>query len=510
MQDIDLNVIWVVGCAGLVLLMQPGFMCLESGLTRSKNSINVAIKNLADLGISVFLFWCFGYALMFGADHWGLIGCSDFLPSLEDSPQKAAFFLFQMMFCGTATTIVSGALAERLKFAGYVAIAILISSLIYPIFGHWVWNGTTTGQLYGWLGKLGFADYAGGTVVHSVGGWVSLAALLVIGSRTGRFANSDNGSWQARKIHGSNLPFSVLGAMLLWVGWFGFNGGSTFALTSQIPIIIVHTVLAGAAGMIGAGVFGWYRLGRVEVETLINGSIAGLVSITAGCNAVSTPIAIVIGATGGIIMLLTAELIERRGIDDGVDAVALHGFAGAWGTLAVGLFGDLNILGTGLSRLNQVSIQLLGIGAGFLWSFGLTYLILSNLSRIFPLRVTAEQEEIGLNFSEHNAKTEVYELFQIMDRQAKTQDFSLRVPEQPFTEVGKIAYHYNQVMAAVEDCAQRLEDLNANLEHTVAERTAELSSANAELEQANAELKRLENLKDEFLANTSHELRTPL
>lgn len=510
MQDIDLNVIWVVGCAGLVLLMQPGFMCLESGLTRSKNSINVAIKNLADLGISVFLFWCFGYALMFGADHWGLIGCSDFLPSLEDSPQKAAFFLFQMMFCGTATTIVSGALAERLKFAGYVAIAILISSLIYPIFGHWVWNGTTTGQLYGWLGKLGFADYAGGTVVHSVGGWVSLAALLVIGSRTGRFANSDNGSWQARKIHGSNLPFSVLGAMLLWVGWFGFNGGSTFALTSQIPIIIVHTVLAGAAGMIGAGVFGWYRLGRVEVETLINGSIAGLVSITAGCNAVSTPIAIVIGATGGIIMLLTAELIERRGIDDGVDAVALHGFAGAWGTLAVGLFGDLNILGTGLSRLSQVLIQLLGIGAGFLWSFGLTYLILSNLSRIFPLRVTAEQEEIGLNFSEHNAKTEVYELFQIMDRQAKTQDFSLRVPEQPFTEVGKIAYHYNQVMEAVEDCARRLEDLNANLEHTVAERTAELLSANAELEQANAELKRLENLKDEFLANTSHELRTPL
>ena len=510
MQDIDLNVIWVVGCAGLVLLMQPGFMCLESGLTRSKNSINVAIKNLADLGISIFLFWCFGYALMFGADYFGLIGGSDFLLNLEDDPQKAAFFLFQVMFCGTATTIVSGALAERLRFAGYITIAILISGLIYPLFGHWVWNGITTGQLYGWLARLGFADYAGGTVVHSVGGWVSLAGLLVIGSRTGRFTLDPDGRREARKIHGSNLPFSVLGAMLLWVGWFGFNGGSTFGLTSQIPIIIVHTVMAGAAGMISAGILDWCRQSKVEVETLINGSIAGLVAITAGCNAVDTPMAILIGAIGGLIVLLATNLIEDRGIDDGVDAVALHGVVGAWGTLAVGLFGDLNILGTGLSRHSQVMVQLLGISICFIWSFGLAYLILSNIDRLFPLRVTVEQEEMGLNVSEHNAKTEIYELFQIMDCQAETKDFSLRVTEEPFTLVGKIAYRYNQVMAVVEDYAQRLEDLNANLERTVNKRTAELLSANAELEQANQELKRLEKLKDEFLANTSHELRTPL
>ncbi|MGD1918744.1 MAG: ammonium transporter [Pleurocapsa sp.] len=490
--------------------MQPGFMCLESGLTRSKNSINVAIKNLVDLGISISFFWCFGYAIMFGSSLLGLIGVSGFFISIETDPKLAAFFLFQMMFCGTATTIVSGALAERLKFKGYLVITMVISGLIYPVFGHWVWNGATSGQLYGWLGKLGFVDYAGSSVVHSVGGWVSLAALLVVGSRTGRFTKKSDKGWESNKIHGSNLPFSVLGVMLLWVGWFGFNAGSTFALSNQIPIIIVHTVLAGAGGMIGAGVWGWRRKGRVEVETLINGSIAGLVSITAGCNSVTTPIAMLIGAMGGIITLLVTGWIERRGIDDGVDAVALHGFAGAWGTLAVGLFGSLDLMNTGLSRHYQVLVQLLGIGICFIWSFGITYLILSNLNRIFPLRVSKAEEKIGLNVSEHNAKTELYELFQVMDRQAKTQDFSLRVPEEPFTEVGKIAYRYNQVMASLENYALKLKHLNNNLERKVDERTEELLSTNTQLAKANSDLKRLENLKDEFLANTSHELRTPL
>ncbi|MEM8830569.1 MAG: ammonium transporter [Cyanobacteria bacterium P01_G01_bin.19] len=510
MQELDLHVIWVVGCAGLVLMMQPGFMCLESGLTRSKNSINVAIKNLVDLGISICFFWCFGYAIMFGSDWFGLTGISGFFLNFDANSKVAAFFLFQVMFCGTSTTIVSGALAERLKFQGYLIISMLISGLIYPLYGHWVWNGAATGQLYGWLGKMGFVDYAGSSVVHSVGGWVSLAALLVVGSRTGRFISKNKQGWQGRKIHGSNLPFSVLGVMLLWVGWFGFNGGSTFIISEQIPAIIAHTVLGGAAGMISAGLLGWHRIGKVEVETLINGSIAGLVSITAGCNSLSTPLALIVGATGGCLIIFGTNWIEHQGIDDGVDAVALHGLAGAWGTLAVGLFGDLSMLNTGLSRYSQILVQLLGIGVCFVWSFGVTYLILSNLNRFFPLRVTVEEEEVGLNISEHNAKTELYELFQVMDRQAKTKNYSLRVPEEKFTEAGKIAYHYNQVMASVEEYASKLKDLNANLERIVDDRTAELLLANAKLETANRELKRLENLKDEFLANTSHELRTPL
>ena len=515
---LDLDVIWVVGCAGLVLLMQPGFMCLEAGLTRSKNSINVAIKNLIDIGISICFFWCFGYALMFGASQLGWIGTSGWLLNVENNPEQAAFFLFQMMFCGTATTIVSGALAERLKFQGYLAIASLISGIIYPIYGHWVWNGADTGPVTGWLGQLGFVDFAGATAVHSVGGWVSLAALLVVGARrdrlpTGRTPQTGlrrRRSPLVRKIHGSNLPLSVLGAMLLWVGWLGFNGGSTFALDEQVPAIIVHTVLSGGAGMLSAAAFGWRKHKVMDAETLINGSIAGLVSITAVCHAVSTPLAVLIGIIGGIVMLLVTDFIEQWGVDDGVGAVALHGASGAWGTLAVALFGDLTRLGTGLSRYQQILVQLLGIGVAFLWAFGLTYLILKNLDRLFPLRVSSEEEEIGLNVSEHQAKTEVYDLFQVMDKQAATQDFSLRVPEEPFTEVGKIACRYNQVMSSLEAYSQQLESLNESLEETVAERTADLETVNADLAQANRELQRLDQLKDEFLANTSHELRTPL
>ena len=510
---IDLNVIWVVGCAGLVLLMQPGFMCLESGLTRSKNSINVAIKNLADLGISVCFFWSFGYALMFGASALGLIGHQGFFISVESDPKLAAFFIFQMMFCGTSTTIVSGALAERLKFQGYLAIAMLISGVVYPLFGHWAWNGIDSGALTGWLGQLGFADFAGSSVVHSIGGWVSLAALLVIGPRTGRFEifkRARKKRYKPRKIHGSNLPFSVLGAMLLWVGWLGFNGGSTFALNNQIPGIMVHTVMAGASGMLAAAALGWVQHKVLEAETLINGSLAGLVSISASCHAVTTPQAFFIGAIGGLIAILATDFIEQRGIDDGVGAVALHGFGGAWGTLAVGVFADPALLATGLSRHQQILVQLLGMLSAFVWAFGVTYLVLSNLNRRFPLRVTSEEEDLGLNVSEHHAKTEVYDLFQVMDEQAATQNFSLRVPEEPFTEVGKIAHHYNQVMSSLEVHAKELEDLNSNLELTVAERTEQLAEANRNLEMANAELKRLDQLKDEFLANTSHELRTPL
>lgn len=322
-MELNLDVAWLVGCAGLVFLMQPGFMCLESGLTHSKNNINVAIKNLTDFAISVMVFWLFSYSLMFGQTLWGWVGHGILMPELTNSAKLAAFFLFQAMFCGTATTIISGAVAERMRYKLYLVVCCVISGLIYPVFGHWAWNGLETGELGGWLRSLGFVDFAGSTVVHSVGGWVSLAAILVVGPRAGRYAR--DGSFAT--IHHSNLPFSVLGAMLLWLGWLGFNGGSTLAFDDQIPRIIVQTIMAGTAGLLSAMALGWYRRKLPEVETTINGSLAGLVAITAGCNAVSTQHAVLIGAIAGLVMILATDLMNYFHIDDGVDAVAVHVFA---------------------------------------------------------------------------------------------------------------------------------------------------------------------------------------
>ncbi|NET31145.1 MAG: ammonium transporter [Cyanothece sp. SIO1E1] len=438
---------WLLICAGLVFLMQPGFMCLESGLTRSKNSINVAIKNLSDVGLSLALFWTFGYALMFGASWAGWIGTDHFLVDLEFAPELAAWFIFQAMFCSTATTIVSGAVAERLRFRAYLIITVLISGLIYPCFGHWAWNQ----DIGGWLKQLGFIDFAGSTVVHSVGGWVSLATVLIIGPRSGRFPPQG----RARKIHGSNLPLSVLGTMLLWIGWLGFNSGSLLDFNDQVPGIIVRTVLAGVAGMLSSLAIGWQQRKIPEVELLINGVLAGLVAITAACHIVTTTEALIIGAIGGAVVVWTSTLLEYWRIDDAVDAIPVHLGAGIWGTMAVALFGQPDLIGTGLSGYRQLLVQLVGVITCFAWAFGVTFLLLLVINRRFPLRVSADEEQMGLNVSEHEAKTEVYDLFQIMESQTQTQDLSLRVPVEPFTEVGRIAACYNQVMAALESAITR-------------------------------------------------------
>jgi ammonium transporter len=446
------DMLWILICAGLVFIMQPGFMCLESGLTRSKNSINVAVKNLADFGISVALFWAVGYGVMFGKDVAGIVGANQFLMNIDERPELVAFFVFQVMFCSTATTIVSGAVAERLRFGAYLAIALLVSGLIYPIFGHWAWNGLNSSQANGWLAQLGFIDFAGSTVVHSAGAWVSLAILVIIGARQGRFPETG----PPQKIQGSNLPMAMLGGMLLWFGWIGFNGGSTLDFNDQVAGIILNTIVSGVAGMLIAGLLSLIVYKHTEVEALLNGSIAGLVAITASCHAVSTPIAFVIGAIGGVVMVLVSRILERWRIDDAVDAIAVHGGAGAWGTLAVGLFGRMDLLGSDLNRFQLIWVQILGIVVCFAWAFGVSWLVLSGCDRFSPLRVSAEAEEIGLNVSEHRAKTELYDLFQVMDEQTATQNLALRVPVQPFTEVGHIARRYNQVIDALERKTQDL------------------------------------------------------
>ena len=447
------DVFWVLICAGLVFLMQAGFTCLESGLTRSKNSINVAIKNITDFGISTILFWAFGFAIMFGASVNGWIGSSQFFLSLDEEPWLNTFFLFEIMFCATAVTIVSGATAERLRFRSYIIISIILSGLIYPVFGHWVWNNVQSATTSGWLGKLGFIDFAGSTVVHSVGGWVALAVLLIIGPREGRFPPVG----AHRKIHGSNLTMSVLGVLLLWVGWFGFNGGSTLALNDKVAGIITNTFLAGASGVMVTLTVGWIIRKRADAELVIFGSIAGLVAITASAHAVNTVSALAIGGIGGMVMLGADYLMEYLHIDDAVGAIPVHLGAGIWGTLAVAIFGKEEILGTGFSRWGQLLIQATGVGVCFLWTFGLSYGLFLLVNRFFPLRVTPEDERIGLNASEHGATTELLDMFRTMDSQARTGDMSLRVPVEPFTEVGQIAERYNWVMEALQKEAAKTE-----------------------------------------------------
>jgi Amt family ammonium transporter len=433
--------------------MQAGFTCLESGLTRSKNSINVAIKNITDFGISTILFWSFGFGMMFGASVNGWIGSTQFFLSLDEGSWTSTFFLFEIMFCATAVTIVSGATAERLRFRSYIIISIILSGLIYPIFGHWVWSDVQSGTASGWLRIMGFVDFAGSTVVHSVGGWVALAVLLIIGPREGRFPPVG----AHRKIYGSNLPMSVLGVLLLWVGWFGFNGGSTLALNDQVAGIITNTFLAGASGVMVTLTVGWIIRKRADAELVIFGSIAGLVAITASAHAVSTASALAIGGIGGIVMLGVDYLMDYLHIDDAVGAIPVHLGAGIWGTLAVAIFGKEEILGTGLSRWGQLLIQATGIGVCFLWTFGLSYGLFMLINCFFPLRVTAEDERIGLNVSEHGATTELLDMFRTMESQARTGDMSLRVPVEPFTEVGQIAERYNWVMEALQKEAAKTE-----------------------------------------------------
>ena len=435
-----LDVAWLILCAALVMLMQAGFCCLESGLVRSKNSINVAFKNFVDFLLSSAIFWVFGFALMFGASQAGFIGTVGFFFGGEGTPWLLAFFVFQMMFCGTATTIISGAVAERMRFSGYLIVATIVAGLIYPFVGHWVWGGAESGTASGWLGAMGFIDFAGTTVVHSVGGWVSLAAIIIIGPRLGRFDQTN------ATIHGHDLPLVTLGVFLLWFGWFGFNGGSTFGLTDAVPAILINTIVSGAFGGLSALALSWRLLGRPDVGIIMNGSLAGLVGITGSAHIMTAVSAMGIGLIAGAVMFAGTLLLERLKLDDVVGAFPVHGCGGIWGTLAIPLFGDPETWGTGLGRWDQFLVQATGVGACFLWAFGLGFALLWLINRWHPLRIDPEGERIGLNVAEHGASTEILDLLNEMDEQRQTNDFSRHVSVEPHTEIGQIARQYNRVL----------------------------------------------------------------
>jgi len=384
--------VWTLVAAALVFFMQAGFAMVETGFTRAKNAVNIMMKNLMDFSIGSLAFWAIGFGIMFGVSSSGWFGTSGFFLSdfqVGGDPWVLAFWMFQVVFCATAATIVSGAMAERTKFSGYLIYSAVLSAIIYPVFGSWAWGSLYKGE--GWLEGLGFIDFAGSTVVHSVGGWAALAGAIVIGPRLGKYIKDG----KIRPILGHNMPLAALGVFILWLGWFGFNPGSTTAANKDIAMIFVNTNLAAAAGTFLAMVTSWIKFGKPEVGMSLNGALAGLVAITSPCASVTPLSAVIIGAAAGVIVVLSVLFFDKVRVDDPVGAISVHGVCGAWGTLAAGIF---NIGGT---SVKIIAVQVLGIAVCFLWVFPAAFLMFKLIDKTVGLRVSPEEELEGLDYAEH-------------------------------------------------------------------------------------------------------------
>lgn len=390
------DTVWVLLCAALVFFMEAGFAFLEAGFIRAKNSLNIVMKVFVDCTLGMLGFFAIGFGIMYGLDQAGLFGASGFflggdLDHIELRVPLNAFWLFQAAFAMAVASIISGAVAERMKFGAYMIFTFVCTAVIYPVAGHWIWGSG------GWLAELGMLDFAGSAAVHAVGGMAALAAVLVLGPRAGKY-NSD-GSVNVIPAHNMHLAF--LGTFILWVGWFGFNPGSSLSgLDMNIARIAVTTNLAAATGGITGIIFTMRRYGKADPSMAANGALAGLAAITAGTAFVGPGSAIVIGMVAGILVVLAVEFFDRIKADDPVGAIAVHGVCGIWGTLAVGLFaaeGGL-LFGGGLQLL---SVQALGALVVSLWAFGTTFIVFSILKKLVGIRVSTEEEFEGMDIVEH-------------------------------------------------------------------------------------------------------------
>lgn len=396
MELMYLNTVWIVVAAAMVLFMEGGFSLLEAGLVRTKNAVNVTMKIFVDLTIGVLAFWLIGFGIMFGEDAFGFIGTSLFghpeSIDLGGIPlPSAAYVLFQIGFAIACISIISGAVAERMNFKAYILTAALMTLIIYPLSGHWIWSSD------GWLAKLGMKDFAGSAVIHAMGGFAALAIAKLLGARKGRF-NSDG---SANVFAPSNIPLASAGAFVLWFGWFGFNAGSTLdASNAALAPIALNTMLAGASGGTVALLLTMKKYGKADPSMTINGVLSGLVAVTAGCAYVSSWSAIIIGAVSGVIVIYATLLIDNMKIDDPVGAVAVHGANGVFGTIAVGLF-DMQegLLTTGHTSL--LLVQLLGAVVVAVWGFAGGAFIAKLAEKTVGLRVSEEEEEEGLDMSHH-------------------------------------------------------------------------------------------------------------
>ncbi|MGD6965349.1 ammonium transporter [Rossellomorea vietnamensis] len=385
---------WIMTAALLVFFMHAGFAMVESGFTRSKNTLNILMKNFLTISIASILYFLVGFGLMFGSTANGLTGTDGFLLA---GREDIGFFVFQAVFAATCATIISGAVAERMKLRSYMIITVVITGVIYPVVGHWVWGG-------GWLAELGFVDFAGSTVVHLSGAVAAFIAVLFLGPRIGKYTNS-----KVNVIPGHNIPIGALGVFILWFGWFGFNGGSTLAADPDlVPRVITATLLSASAAVLSSAFYTAFRFNRIDPSLTLNGALGGLVGITAGCANVSIGGSLVIGLIAGILLVEGVRFIEvKLKVDDPVGAIAVHGLCGIWGTLAIGFFdvsnglfygGDLSLLGT----------QAIGVGAVILWVAASSGAVIYLLNKADSIRVSSEDELAGLDFSEHGATA--YEL----------------------------------------------------------------------------------------------------
>jgi Amt family ammonium transporter len=397
--SIAVDTLWLVFAGALVMLMQAGFALVEAGFTRAKNAGNIIMKNIMDFSVGGLTYWAFGFALAYGGSTiGGLVSHGDVF--FFNDATRAGEWFFQVVFAATAATIISGAVAGRVKFTSYLMYTPFITGLIYPIVTHWVWGG-------GWLSELGFFDFAGSGVVHMLGGVAALAGVIVVGPRLGKY--DEDGT--PRVIPGHSVTLGALGVFILWFGWYGFNAGSTLAAVGQdIASPVVTTTLAACAGAVGAMFTAWLLIGKPDVGFTLNGVLAGLVGITAGTASISFGLSIVTGAIAGVIMVFSVILLERVGIDDPVGAISVHGTAGLWGVLAVGLF----------SADAELGIQVLGAVAIAAWAFGTSYLVFKLIDLTVGMRVGPEEEVEGLDRSEHGG--EAYPEFVFQEQVADRRD----------------------------------------------------------------------------------------
>ncbi len=407
----DLDTIWVLLAAYLVFFMQPGFAMLEAGLTRAKNAVNILAKNFMDFTVASIMYFLIGYGLMFG-DGNSFIGLSGFgLSGFEsDGIPVYAAWMFQAVFCGTAATIVSGGMAERTKFTSYLIFTLIMTSVVYPIIGHWTWGG-------GWLSQMDFFDFAGSTIVHGTGGWVALVGTLFLGPRIGKYLPDG----KAKVLAGHNITLAALGVFILWFGWFGFNPGSQLAASGvdnaeAIALITINTNLSAAAGAMTAMFLVWLMWGKPDLTMCMNGALAGLVAITAPCAVVSPGAAIVIGICSGVIVVMGVMMLDKLHIDDPVGAIPVHGFNGMFGTIAVGIWGQkaLGLANDGILHgggFTQLGIQITGTVACAAFAMVSMAIVFFIVSKTVGLRVSREEELKGLDIEEHGM--EAYSDFQI-------------------------------------------------------------------------------------------------